>query len=162
MPEKQRGGFASRTVGRVREHTNETFTIVTPTGRLQRIGVTDATVVLQATKGDASGIRVSDRVIMKTDPVDAEVAAEVIVLRPSDRYGLPVTVVEPGALTVRDRGGSTQDVDITNATINHTASATVDDIVSGSIMLAMLRVSDDGALTAPAIILLADTTAFGS
>jgi hypothetical protein len=152
----------TRTVGRVKGFKRGTFTILLPNGRFQRFATDESTKVLAAATGSLQDIGEGSRVVVKFEPGNPDAARELIVLPTEDTYGMAVTAVEGDRITVKNHVGVAQTIDVSAAAIDKTSNATIEDVASGSIVFAMLDVSNVGALSAAELIVLPDATSWGS
>jgi hypothetical protein len=157
----------ARTVGRVTSVDDTTFTLLTPAGKLQQIGVDDTTVVFRTAPGDADDITDDARLIVKYHVDSPSSAQEVIVLPGDNLYGFPVIEREPDWVTVKNAIGKSIETYLGYSAIKRTKLGSYgDDIAKGSMLFGFLawrrREDDELEFTAKVLIVLPDDTAFGS
>jgi hypothetical protein len=155
-------GRLRRTIGRVKTIEPGLVTIVTPAGKLQRLTTNASTTAFEANEGTPADIHIDDRVVVRYHPGSKTDAQEVIVLAPDTVYGLPVTEAEDDWIAVRDFQGIVSSMLLTDAKIDKTTPVPVADVVNFSIVFVIATQGDNGDLTASEIIVLPESTTFGT
>jgi hypothetical protein len=157
----------ARTVGRVTSVDSTTFTLLTPAGKLQQIGVDDTTVVFRTAPGDADDITDDSRLVVKYHVDSPSSAQEVIVLPGDSPYGFPVIEREPDWVTVKNAFGKSIETYLGYSAIKRTKLGSYgDDVEKGSMLFGFIawRTRDDNEIefTGKVLIVLPEDTAFGS